>query len=100
MLRAGEACGSARDRAVLLVLYATEVRVAELAALDIDDVPLTARTGVVIVRAGKGADGGAYREVPLATDARTAVRAWLDDRAGWPAASSTPRCSPTGAADD
>lgn len=88
LLRAGEACGSVRDRAVLLVLYATGIRVGELAALDVDDVPLTARTGVVIVRAGKGSDGGVYREVPLAADARGAVKAWLDDRAHWPGCGS------------
>lgn len=94
LLRAGEACGSVRDRAVLLVLYATGIRVAELADLDVDDVPLTARTGVVIVRAGKGADGGKYREVPLAADARSAVKTWLDERAGWPGAGSTPALFP------
>jgi integrase/recombinase XerC len=39
-------------------LYYAGVRAAELVALDVDDVPTTARTGKVIVRAGKGQDGG------------------------------------------
>lgn len=34
----------------------------------------------MIVRAGKGPDGGTYREVQLHRAAREAVRAWLDER--------------------
>lgn len=85
LLRAAETRG-ARDRAVVALLHATGLRVAEAAALDMDDVPLTARTGAVQVRAGKGTHGGRPRSVPLAADARAALRAWLDQRAHWPGA--------------
>ncbi len=44
----------------MLLLY-TGLPVEELEALDIDDVPISARRGKVIVRDGKG---GTYREVP------------------------------------
>ena len=46
----------------MVVAHETALRLAELAALDVDDVPTTERTGEVIVRAGKGQR---YRGVPL-----------------------------------
>src|SRR5439155_18690377 len=65
--------GGRRDRAVLEVLYATGVRVAELAGLDVEDVEL--REGSVQV-CGKG---GKERIVPLGRKAIEAVRAHLAD---------------------
>lgn len=46
------------------------MRAAELVALDEDDVPTTAQTGKVIVRAGKGRDGGKPRTIPAAAELR------------------------------
>lgn len=43
----------ARDRAIVVVLLYTGLRLAELVALDTGDVKLSARKGVVIVRSGK-----------------------------------------------
>jgi integrase/recombinase XerC len=66
----------ARDRAMLEVLYATGVRVAELAGLDLEDVDL--REGAVRVL-GKGSK---ERIVPLHRTAIEALRAYLGPREG------------------
>ncbi len=86
MLRAAETCGSVRDRALVELLYATAIRVGELAKLDVDDVPITARTGVVHIRAGKGREDGKPRDVPITVAARASLRTWLEDRRRWPGA--------------
>jgi integrase len=51
--RAMERRGSARDAAIAAVLSYTAVRVSECAALDVEDVSLTARTGEVVVGQAK-----------------------------------------------
>ena len=79
--RAGEFVGNAasrdemeflRDSAMLELLYATGVRVAELTGIDVKDVDLT--RGTVRVR-GKG---DKERVVPFGRAAADAVRQWLD----------------------
>lgn len=80
-LRAVERTTSTRDRAMALLLYHTALRVGECAALNVDDVPISARKGLVIVRAGKG---DAYREVDLNAEARKALQGWLDSRSSKP----------------
>lgn len=65
-----------REHALVALLLATGLRISEAAALDVDDVPTTARTGQVMVRAGKGAKP---RVVPLTGRALAAVRSWLHD---------------------
>jgi integrase len=55
-LRGAERRPSVRDKTIMRTLHYAGVRAAELVALDVDDVPTTARTGKVIVRAGKGQD--------------------------------------------
>ena len=75
--RAMERRGSARDAAIAAVLSYTAVRVSECAALDVEDVSLTARTGEVVVRQAKRDE---YRRVPLNRAAREAVGAWLRER--------------------
>ncbi len=67
---------SRRDRAILEVLYASGVRVAELSGLDVEDVDL--REGAVRVL-GKGRK---ERIVPLGTKAVEALRAYLGAREG------------------
>ena len=81
-LRAAQKCGSVRDTAIaLLLLLYTGLRVEKVHHLDLIDVPISARRGKVIVRAGKGEHGGIYREVPMHHAAREALRAWLHERA-------------------
>ena len=77
LLRAAERRGSIRDQAILITLFATGLRLSELAALDLGDVALSARKGLVTVRDGKG---GKHRVVPLNSQAREALQAWLDLR--------------------
>jgi site-specific recombinase XerD len=77
-LRAVERCASSRDRALAHLFFYTALRLHEVAALTIDDVRISARKGVAIVRSGKG---DTYREVPLNQDARDTLRLWLDERA-------------------
>ncbi len=67
----------ARDRAIVVLLLYTGLRLAELVALDVDDVKMSARKGVVIVRSGKG---DAYREVPLNALVRQVLDEWLAER--------------------
>jgi site-specific recombinase XerC len=67
----------ARDRAIVVMLLYTGLRLAELVALDVDDVRISARKGVVIVRSGKG---DAYREVPLNALVRQVLEEWLAER--------------------
>ncbi len=67
----------ARDRAIVVMLLFTGLRLAELVALDLDDVRVSARKGLVIVRSGKG---DAYREVPLNALVRQVLEEWLAQR--------------------
>lgn len=76
-LRAVERCASARDRALAHLLFYTALRIGECAALNLEDVPLSARKGKVIVRSGKG---DTYREVPLNAEARASLDAYLKER--------------------
>lgn len=76
-LRAVERCPSARDRALARLLFYTGLRLGEVAALDLDDVRISARKGLVVVRSGKG---DAYREVPLMAEVRESLDVWLAER--------------------
>ncbi|MER7131332.1 tyrosine-type recombinase/integrase [Streptosporangium saharense] len=69
---------SARDSAIAYTGFYAGLRIAELAALDVDDVHLSARKGTLIVRYGKG---GRYRSVPIHPQLRTALETWLAQRA-------------------
>jgi site-specific recombinase XerD len=59
------------------VLLHTALRLGELAALSLDDVRLSARKGILMVRRGKGE---AHREVHLSGDARAALEGSLCER--------------------
>ena len=76
-LRAVERRKSAKDRALAITLFYTGMRISECAALNLDDVRVTERKGYAIIRDGKG---GKYREVPLNSDCRQAIRNWLSER--------------------
>jgi len=67
----------ARAAAIAYTGYYGGLRIAELAALDVDDVHLSARKGMLIVRYGKG---GRYREVPVHSQLRAALETWMAQR--------------------
>jgi len=63
-----------RDRAILELFYASGLRLSELAALDVDDVNLSAQMARVL---GKG---GKERLVPFNSTTTASIRAYLGDR--------------------
>lgn len=63
-----------RDKAVVILLLNSGLRISELCALSIKDIELTDRKGRLIVRQGKG---GKHREVPLNSLARDSLKAWI-----------------------
>src|ERR1039458_1642151 len=90
------ACGDgprgARDRALLLVGFASGLRRSELAALDLADVSIV-RQGVVLrVRrsktdqSGKGREVGVHKGRRPATCPRYALDRWIVERGSWPGA--------------
>ena len=74
----GDEPAASRDRALLELLYATGLRVAELVALDWSDVDLKGR---VLRALGKG---GKERMVPFGRPAAEALRVWRERRASLP----------------
>lgn len=76
LLRAAERA-SARDRAIVLTMLFATVRLAELVALDLDDVRVSARKGKLVIRSGKG---DAFREVPLNALLRQVLDEWIEER--------------------
>jgi site-specific recombinase XerD len=83
-LRAVEACPSARDRAIALLPLYAGTRIAEITALDVADVRLSARKGEIHL-VGKGEKS---RTVPVHPKLREALAAWLDMRPSRPGAGS------------
>ena len=67
-----------RDRAIVVLLLYTALRLTELVTLDVGDARMSARKGLLVVRSGKG---DLYREVPLNRPVREALDAWLQIRA-------------------
>lgn len=74
-----------RDRAIGLAGFYAGLRIAEIAALDLDDIRTSARKGHLIVRYVRG---GHYREVPLHPVLHKALDAWLTGRKDLPGAAS------------
>ncbi len=66
---------------VITLLLFTGLRIGELAVLNLGDVAVSARKGLVTVRRGKG---DRYRQVPLNAAARDALDAWLARRTELP----------------
>lgn len=63
----------ARDKAIVMLLANTGLRVSELCALEIADVVIAERRGELTVRRGKG---NKQRTVPLNVDVRRAIVLW------------------------
>lgn len=78
----GSVAKAVRDRCIVEVLYATGIRVAELCALDIDDLDWDRRTVRVL---GKGSK---ERVVPFGLPAAEALQAWLQARGAFTTANS------------
>lgn len=74
LLRRARASGNLRDVALLHVLLGTGLRIAEVAALNVSDVTLSARKGWLTVRGGKG---NKARDIPLANKTRQALADYL-----------------------
>jgi site-specific recombinase XerD len=85
-LRAVQACSSPRDRALALVPFYAGARIAETVALDLDDVQLSARKGVLRIY-GKGQR---VREIPIHPQLRKRLTDWLDERHDWLGAKDSP----------
>lgn len=67
-----------RDYAMITVMLEAGLRVAECAALDVDDIVIGERSGHVLVRDGKGEK---ERKVPLTVElVRPALKTWMDNR--------------------
>lgn len=75
-LRVIQSCKT-KVRAVGLLLFCTGIRIGECAGLDLDDVYVSPRKGLVTIRSGKN---GKFRTVPLHPIARTTLTEWIDWR--------------------
>ncbi|NPV86273.1 MAG: tyrosine-type recombinase/integrase [Anaerolineae bacterium] len=69
--------GSPRDYAILNLLARAGLRVSEVTALRLEDVELNGRSGWLTIKSGKG---NKTRRVPLGSEARQILKAWLDVR--------------------
>lgn len=83
-LRSVETCPSARDRAIALVPFYAGARIAEITALNVQDVRLTARKSTLRIY-GRAET---LREIPIHPQLRRALTDWLDERADRPATES------------
>ncbi|MDQ3677684.1 MAG: tyrosine-type recombinase/integrase [Actinomycetota bacterium] len=81
-LRAVETRHSRRDQALALIPFYAGARIAEIVGLDVDDVQLSARKGILRIY-GKGEK---VREIPIHPQLRTALTGWLHERPDWPGA--------------
>jgi integrase/recombinase XerD len=68
-----------RDRLLALLPFYAGLRVGDAVALDVPDVRMSARKGVLVVY-GKG---GKIREVPIHPQLRESLTGWLDERPKW-----------------
>lgn len=65
VLLAAQRLSSVRDRTIVYTLCHSGVRSSELAALDVEDVAVTGRSGKIIVRVGGGPGSGQPRTIPV-----------------------------------
>ncbi len=76
-LRAVQRQANRRDQGIATLLFYTALRLSECVQLNVDDVRISERKGLVTVRMGKG---NRYRTVPLNAGVRVVLQAWLDER--------------------
>jgi site-specific recombinase XerD len=76
-LRMVKSKAEVRDRALVLLLLYTGLRLGECVALNRNDVSLAARQAQITIRAGKG---NRYRQVPLNNQVREALLEWDNHR--------------------
>lgn len=69
--------GDVRNTAILNLLARAGLRVGEVVHLRLEDVEISGRSGWLTVRGGKG---NKTRLVPLNTEVRQALKAWLEER--------------------
>jgi site-specific recombinase XerD len=74
-----ELCGHLRDQAIVYLFLYTGIRSGELVQVHREDVELSERKGVILVRS-EIAKGGRERTVPVPLEARRRVMAYLETR--------------------
>lgn len=77
IMREVDRSNNKRDKAILLTCIYAGIRVAEIVALDIDDINFTERQGTIRIRQGKG---NKERTIPLHKEARYAITDYLKSR--------------------
>jgi site-specific recombinase XerD len=85
-LRAVAAHPSPRDRALAGILFYAGARIAETVRVDLADLSISARTGVLRIHG----TGDRTRDVPIHPTLRTDIRRWLQTRPSWPGADTNP----------
>ena len=77
LLRAVRNEGRPRDLAIIQILMGTGLRISELVALELSDLEIFDRKGLLRVRAGKGSKA---RQIPLDNPTRQALGRYLEER--------------------
>lgn len=89
-LHAVDAQPAARDRALAGVPFYAGARIAETVRLDVGDVEIGDKVGVLRIGGHGGSAGARTRAVPLHPRLRDDLRRWLAARADWPGARTSP----------
>jgi len=77
LLRAVQKANRPRDEALIMLMLHTGLRVSEVSNLRIGDISISPRKGAIMVRGGKGEK---FRTVPLNSNVRNALKAYLSVR--------------------
>lgn len=77
LLREVHKSGEKREIAIFELMIGTGLWIGEVESLNLSDIELSDRKGMVMVREGKGQK---YREVPLNKDIRKAIQEYLEVR--------------------
>jgi len=79
LIRAVQKANRPRNEALIMLMLHTGLRTSEVSSLCIGDISISPRKGEVIVRGGKGEK---FRTVPLNSNVRSALKAYLSVRPG------------------